>query len=74
MGSEKLPAAVPDRQSALARERLLSKYRAVRMIPVTKLITVFHEGKKTKKTHIFDKKGGGFEDLHIRYPICKSNA
>ena len=49
IGSEKLPAAVPDRQSALARERLLSKYRAVRMIPVTKLKTVFHVGKKQRK-------------------------
>ena len=33
MGSVKLPAAVPDKHRALAIERLLSKYLAVKIIP-----------------------------------------
>ena len=33
MGRLKLPAAVPDKQSAFANDLLLSKYLAVRMIP-----------------------------------------
>ena len=33
MGRVKAPAAAPERQRALARDRFLSKYLAVRMIP-----------------------------------------
>ena len=36
MGREKLPAAVPERQNALARALFLSKYLAVRIIPGVK--------------------------------------
>ena len=59
MGREKLPAAVPERQNALARALFLSKYLAVRIIPGVKYrelvrVIVFStlEGKNFYPEHI----------------------
>ena len=38
MGRVKLPAAVPDKHKAFARDLFASKYRAVRMIPKNRVM------------------------------------
>ena len=61
MGRVKLPAAVPDRQKAFARDLRLSKYRAVRTMPRTKvnlvLWVIFYFCVNNKYVHGSRQKG-----------------